>query len=446
MKIPNPRALWRLEGTVDRSGYALGGVAGFALKYLIDWSVVTSVFGLPWSPFSYWRLVHMDQATPRITPEVFLVLFALSLPFLWFGMAMTLLRLRDAGQSAGWAALFFIPVANVALFIGLSLLPTRSAARRRDLSGALESAFFAIVLTVGIGTAAIAIATKAVATYGIGLFVAVPFCVGYLSAFLQVRRNPEGRNHPYLGTLLALALLGGLLLAIAWEGIVCLAMAAPLAIAVGLIGAFIGNRFGRRNAPPAAPAQAYMVAALLPLMIGGEAALHRTPPVYRVDTSIVVNAPPEAVWRNVVSFSDIPGAPEWYFRAGIAYPLRARIDGRGVGAVRHCEFTTGSFVEPITVWNEPSLLRFDVTANPSPMSELSPYGPVDARHLHGFLMSKAGQFELRPLAGGRTLLTGSTWYQHGLWPAEYWRLWSDGIIHRIHLRVLRHVKALSERS
>ncbi len=41
-------------------------------------------------------------------------------------------------------------------------------------------------------------------------------------------------------------------------------------------------------------------------------------------------------------------------------------------------------------------------------------------------------------------LCGSTLYHHGLWPASYWRLWSDPIIHRIHDRVLRHIKTLTE--
>ena len=43
------------------------------------------------------------------------------------------------------------------------------------------------------------------------------------------------------------------------------------------------------------------------------------------------------------------------------------IEGEGVGAVRHCVFSTGAFVEPITIWNEPRHLRFDVTAMPEPM-------------------------------------------------------------------------------
>jgi hypothetical protein len=64
--------------------------------------------------------------------------------------------------------------------------------------------------------------------------------------------------------------------------------------------------------------------------------------------------------------------------------------------------------------------------------------------LHGFLVSEGGQFLLTPLANGGTHLEGTTWYRHGLWPSAYWQLWSDFIIHKIHLRVLRHIRDKAE--
>jgi uncharacterized membrane protein YhaH (DUF805 family) len=437
------RRLWRLEGTLDRFAYLIGGVTAFALKYAIDWSIATLIFHRTWTPLNYWRVVGLQNGD-RVTVWMFLLLLVVSLPFLWFGMSMTLLRLRDARRSAGWSALFFVPVINVVLFLALSILKPRKA-DVRDLSGVMESALFAIVATAALATAAIGLTTRGLETYGIGLFVAVPFCVGYLSAFLHARRHPNAGVQPYLVAVLSTLLLGGFLLALAWEGVMCLLMAAPLAILVAMIGATCGSASARIR-PKAGPnAPAYMTVAILPLILMAEAAGHRAAPVYRVDSEIVIDAPAETVWKNVVTFSDIGGEPEWYFRAGIAYPIRARINGRGVGATRTCEFTTGTFIEPIEVWNEPRLLRFGVTSNPPPMRELSPYGRIDAPHLHGFLISQRGQFALESLPGGRTRLTGSTWYQHHLWPAKYWRLWSDAIIHRIHLRVLRHIKVLSER-
>jgi len=53
--------------------------------------------------------------------------------------------------------------------------------------------------------------------------------------------------------------------------------------------------------------------------------------------------------------------------------------------------------------------------------------------------------KLSAIERNRTLVEGTTWYHHHLWPARYWQMWSNVIIHAIHLRVLDHVKTLSER-
>ena len=115
-----------------------------------------------------------------------------------------------------------------------------------------------------------------------------------------------------------------------------------------------------------------------------------------------------------------------------------------MGAVRYCEFTTGPFVEPITVWDPPHTLAFNVIEQPQPMAEWSPYEVVYAPHLENTMLSQHGQFQLIATDDGGTLLRGTTWYTLDLAPGAYWRLWSDFVVHRIHNRVLRHVKQLSE--
>jgi hypothetical protein len=78
------------------------------------------------------------------------------------------------------------------------------------------------------------------------------------------------------------------------------------------------------------------------------------------------------------------------------------------------------------------------------MQEWTPYRHVRPPHLKGFLTAEKGEFRLTPLAGGGTRLEGTTWYRHHMWPAAYWRLWSDAIIHRIHMRVLAHIRREAE--
>jgi len=222
-------------------------------------------------------------------------------------------------------------------------------------------------------------------------------------------------------------------------------MAAPLAFALAAIGALAGHavQAGRRRGTSA---RLFCVPFLaMPLMLGTDSLRTGPPPLLRVVTAVEVEAPVERVWPHVVEFSELPSPTEPLFRLGIAYPIHAEIHGHGAGAVRHCVFSTGPFVEPIEVWDEPRLLRFSVTQNPAPMQEWTPYREVHPPHLDGFLVSRQGQFRLTALPNGRTRLEGTTWYHHSLWPAAYWQLWSDQIIHRIHRRVLNHVKNLSEK-
>ena len=273
--------------------------------------------------------------------------------------------------------------------------------------------------------------------YGWTMFV-VAVLLGGLAAF--VFDAASGPRAAMVGALTVLVSLFALLL-VRIEGLICIMMAAPLALPLGALGGLLVHFVTQSRVRSRGFAMLLLMpSASLPWDVTAK------PPMFEVRSSLTIAAPPEVVWRNVVTFSDLPEPGEWFFRAGVAYPQRARIVGSGPGAIRYCEFSTGPFIEPIDIWDEARLLRFRVTENPAPMHEWSPYADVLPRHLHGYLVSKQGQFRLTALPGNRTLLEGTTWYQHGLRPAQYWRWWSDAIIHRIHLRVLTHIQRLSENS
>jgi hypothetical protein len=111
--------------------------------------------------------------------------------------------------------------------------------------------------------------------------------------------------------------------------------------------------------------------------------------------------------------------------------------------IRHCIFSTGPFVEPIVAWEPPHRLEFDVSENPPPMKEFSPYGHIDAPHLHDTFVSRHGRFLLRE-ENGKTVLEGTTWYFQRIAPDWYWHRFSDVIIHAIHRRVLEQIKRSAE--
>ena len=454
--------LWRWDGKVGRAEYAAVGLIGVAIKHNLDRLIALAFFPNSLAFLNYWaplgkaaRLNHLTNNEVKFLAT--LLLF--SIPFLWVGVAMTVQRLRDAGQPVWLLVLFFFPVINVLFFLALCALPPRERAVESEgapwpaqsgfseviPSSPLGSAVLSIFLTSVLGLVFLGLGTLVVGAYGWGLFVALPFCLGMFSVLLYSYHSPRDWWTCLNVALLPVGILGIALILLAMEGVICVLMAAPFALGLSALGGMLGYTIQARHwRPKQTPAMLSIVILMIPASFGIEHAAALQSPTFEVRTAIEVNAPPEKVWNQVVAFAEIPPPTELLFRAGIAYPIRAEISGHGVSAVRHCIFSTGPFAEPIEVWDEPRLLKFGVTANPAPLSELSPYGNIQPPHLHGYFVSKQGQFLLTALPGGRTRLEGATWYQHTMWPAAYWHLWSDYIIHRIHLRVLQHIREVAE--
>jgi hypothetical protein len=469
---------------VGRVVYLLAGAILFGVKFGIDWTVAHLAFRRPWSPADYVAPgASLGFLLTAPNERIFyLTMLLIALPFIACGIWLTAMRLRSAGLRTGWTILFFVPGVNFGMFALLSALPAREETKVRvaepveppsphsgiatPLAYADKSAIpaptwldrvlpvnpgaakaVAVLAPVPIALAATFASIRFLDQYGWGVFVGVPFAIGLMSAVLYAARSPRGRADCIGVGCLSLTVYGVALLMIAFEGAGCLIMAAPIAYPIAMIGAAVGASLGSR--PTRLRDAGQVVGSMLlflPMFIGAEKLAAPKPSTYAVTTSVDVDAPPSRVWANVIGFGEIPAPGDWIFRSGIAYPVRAEISGRGAGAVRRCVFSTGAFVEPISVWDEPRLLKFIVTSNPPPMTEWSPWGDIHPPHLNGFLVSSGGQFKLVPLPDGRTRLEGTTWYRHHMWPAPYWRLWSDFIIHRIHLRVLNHVKMLSERA
>ncbi len=456
---PSITDLWRWDGPLDRGTYAFWGILLAGLKYNID-RLIAASFGREWRPFSYLKPGLPGEDITHLVPATglfYAILVAVALPFLWAGTVLTVRRLRTLELPPWLVVFFFLPVANLFFFLVLTLVPDRAPqldAPQGPFRAWLDalvpesrigSATLAVLVTGLLGVGLTLVAVNAAGEYGWGLFVGLPFLLGLNAALIHGWHAPRSLTSCLLAGAAAVGVLAAGLLAFAIEGIICLAMAAPIGLVLALLGATLGWTIQNcRIAPRTLPPAMVLLIVVLPLLMAAEARDTAPAPLIAVVTTVEVDAPPERVWEHVVAFSDLPPPESWIFELGVAYPVRARIDGRGVGAIRHCEFSTGPFVEPITAWEQPSRLAFDVIAQPRPMKELSPYTGIEAPHLDGFLRSERGQFLLTPLPGGRTKLEGTTWYRHRIWPSPYWQVWSDAIIHAIHERVLAHVKRLSE--
>ncbi|CAN5634408.1 hypothetical protein BH09VER1_BH09VER1_15290 [soil metagenome] len=300
----------------------------------------------------------------------------------------------------------------------------------------------AVLVPAALGLLGVAWAVSCLNSYGWAVFMVLPLVVSALSAFFARRFLTKSYAACYGLSVLSILVLAGFILALAIDGTVCLVMASPLALLIAVPGSMIGRALGglsdrsRRVAP-------WLLLLIFPAFQGFEYAHPVESTIRQVTSRVTIDAPIEMIWEQVIAFDRITKPPEGIFRTGIAYPIQARIFGRGVGAIRYCIFSTGPFIEPITTWKPPNLLEFDVTENPPPMTELSPYKHLDAPHLHGTFVSKHGRFRLWE-ENGKVVLEGTTWYYQRILPDWYWHVISDAIIHKIHLRVLEQIQHQSE--
>ncbi len=445
--------LWSPDGEIDRAPYLFLGFTLLAMKYNLERLAAGFLFHREWSVLAhYLRAPQLDPKSYLGDDSAFFQLMVLmSLPYIWTGLALTVRRLRSVGLPVALAVLFFAPIVNLFFFLLMATLPGRTPAGAGspfvDRLIPRSSAGSAVLVVLGGGVLVLALtqfSAMLLRGYGWGLFIGLPFVLGLASSMVYGHHQRRTLAECMGVAVLAVSFAGLALFAAAVEGVICLAMAAPLAVILAAMGAVLGYLIQLRPRPAAHAAALLAVILGVPALMGAERADGIVESVLPVTTSIDIAAPAETVWRNVVTFSELPAPTHWIFQLGFAYPTRATIVGRGVGAVRHCEFTTGPFIEPITVWDEPRLLKFDVTSQPPPMKETSWYPDIHPAHLDDYLVSKGGEFHLEPLPNGGTRLIGTTWYTHAIRPAWYWRPMSDAIIHRIHERVLAHIKSLSE--
>ncbi|RJE71662.1 hypothetical protein [Reichenbachiella sp. MSK19-1] len=310
-------------------------------------------------------------------------------------------------------------------------LPTNI--KTRKMVAVLATIFIASPLTIwGI---------YAIGEYGIALFILTPLLIGLVSTILLGHNRTVSTKEALQISFITLGVFTGGLILFAIEGLICIGMASPIAAIFTLIGGLTGKSLVNKR--PDHSLTIILISTIsIPITAFSEKE-NTSNRLHTVSTSLIINASIESVWHNVIEFPKMEEPSEFIFKTGISYPINSEIKGKGTNAIRYCNFNTGSFVEPITEWSKPKRLRFDVLEQPEPMIEYSLWD-INAPHLHDYFVSERGEFKLTKLPNGQTELTGTTWYRHNIKPSTYWKIWSDWIIHKIHTRVLNHIKINAE--
>jgi hypothetical protein len=444
-----PGRIWRLltfRGTIGGRAYLIASVLVIALQHLL--LEIASRLITPQAP-TWAAHLSLGLILASSAKSQGLVLFpvyaALAGVSTWLLGALAFARASKTKSPVGEVILVAVPLLQVAVIAHLGLSADKAGpttepseappigrwtpAMQGVLVGAVLTPFAVFVGALGFGS------------YGWTMFALSPFLIGAVTAYLANRRKDIGFSDTLLLVLAAL-LLGGLsLLALALEGVVCLVVASPLILVLGVLGGVAGWQAARWGRRPVRDTVAMF--SLLPLAFMIEHAIPDTTRFTSQDT-IVIAAPPTAVWAALTHMGEIHERPTLLFRLGVAYPTAGVIRGEGVGAIREGHFSTGVAYERVSEWRPGQCLDFDVLSDAPSLKELSPYPHVYAPHVVGYFRTRTARFDLSPAPGGETRLTLTTTHELNLNPAAYWVPIASWIVHENRLRVLQHFRRLAE--
>lgn len=432
--------------------YALWAFALFFNQHVIAFLVLLTQGRPPMAITSDWQfyLMPLQMLARRNWASNLTLILALGwlLIVAWGLAALAFQRAADA-DITGWIAAFAVaPVVQLPVILVLSVMPSRAADRDASLPidvGVPDIATAAQGLAAGVALTVFAVAVGALlfGSYGFGIFVVSPFIIGATTGYFANRKTDVGASRTAKLVAGAILLGGVALVMAALEGIICIFMAAPLAVGTALVGGLLGRAIAVHSRRP--PQHALSSLALLPLVFAAESLV---PSTIHFDTrsTIQINAPPEAVWKLLVrtDLSEEPVALP--FRFGVAYPVRGEVLGEGIGAIRLGEFSTGTVLERVTQWIPNRKLAFIMLDEVPAMRELSPYAHVHAPHVVGYFSTTDTSFELTPRAGGGTEIVERTSHELRLEPALYWLPFARWVVHENNARVLAHIQRQAERS
>jgi hypothetical protein len=273
----------------------------------------------------------------------------------------------------------------------------------------------------------------------VGFLFLLPFAIGFSTIFWIERRSAQRVAvwaflpwTPILGGTIATVL-------VYWEGMICAVLFLPISLTLSTLGGLAGGYTASFKSSRKTGNLTLSCVLALPLLVTPwEAKVFSQNELRNVDTSILIHASPDAVWRNIERVREIQPnelAPSWTRRIGFPAPLEATLSLEGVGGVRHATFTGGVlFIENVDVWSPYERLAFSIHAQGSqiPKWTLDDHVRVGGR----FFDVLRGEYVIEPVSDGVVRLRLSS--KHRLTTDFNWyaRLWTDAIMKDIQTTIL----------
>ena len=284
-------------------------------------------------------------------------------------------------------------------------------------------------------------------TLSFAFLVLGPLAMGALAVWfapLSIRRD--------WGAVLRIGALACLLwllivLLLAWEVLICIAMAFPIVLPMTLLGSALVCLLARRQASHSQFQSSLLLLLLAAPYLAGpvEQRFPLTTTIQSVETTTIIAADAPTVWANLIRVPPIlphERAFRLYHVAGFPWPQEATMVVEGVGGIRYARYENDlAFAEPVTVWEPNRKLGFDIQIVeperlPMPLNGIG--GPA-------FDLLR-GEFFIEPLADGQIRLRLRSEHRLTTRFNQYGSLWTRFFLNDFQAYILGVIKARAEQA
>jgi len=140
-----------------------------------------------------------------------------------------------------------------------------------------------------------------------------------------------------------------------------------------------------------------------------------------VATRMHFHASPEAVWRHLMFYEEVPGPPPFLLRKMLLHPVQTEGDKRRLGGAVRCTYRYGDMVKRVTAVEPPHLLRFEVVEQ--------------CLGIEGCVRAVSGSYQIF-ICGAAADVLLVTDYQAHLHPRSLWRPLEACLVRQLHGHIL----------
>jgi uncharacterized membrane protein len=278
-----------------------------------------------------------------------------------------------------------------------------------------------------------------------GFLFIVPIAIGALTVRLAPKEFRSSTSYAIFTPWVSIFIVALGSIAVYLEAAICILMALPLFMFFSSLGGYIIMAMQKDKKQPSSFQNTMLGMILIApyIVTPFEMRLPAYDSFRPVENQIIINAPAQNVWENIVSIPYISSQEQdfsVFHLVGIPRLLAAPLSYEGIGGMREVTFDNGlSFIETITSWDEFNTVSFSICPNPE-SSAPPPFNMVGGKYFSVTEMN----WWIEETDDGKVILHLRSQHRLTTHFNSYAGIWTEFMLGNLQSYVLRMVKARAE--